>query len=1490
MRSLKRTLSLLLTAALLLGLVILPASAADEDELPTLTSVSLAETTVTLDGNGASLDLTICSDTGADLYGCLEWSISPDKWGIEVYQLRELLLPYVDSVRIDSFLDAGDYTITATPIEGKCLGEPISVTLTVNHVTPVFSGIYIHGATARGYNRDGEVKTTMHPIYPTDQYGDYIEHYFSNVTIAPYLTDSEVSHPERVYVRKLTEEEKPKDYVEWGIFVSGLAEPSLYKVEADDVWAKFGVYRDDPELYAIELSGPEEIITPPDESPSRTYTYTASFIDQYGDPFTPDDPVTWKIDPYKSEEYYTLDNNGVLTVTDMAHYDYGHRDGDNTFTITATCGEITAKKTITAKHDTSTPIEVGAYTDASGVEQVIDDDWNVLGYNVPRPSGTEPRTVPFVAYVIDQYWENMDVDVTWSCDNTSSAVTFDTTTGVLTVPPETPDGTTLTITATYGDLSHTVTIRIQALNVTWPTLSTTPITYGSPVSSAITLPATGTAMAGTTQLEGKFSLEDPTATPEAGSQNVTVVFTVTSRGSYRGLTTTKEYPISVLSKPVTVTADDKTRPYGEENPTFTFSVPEGALVGNDTVEDLAVTLSCEADKTTLPGTVAITGDYDWCDNYDVTVVPGKLTITKADIPDLTLSDLTVSFGTVPAPSASVGSDSAYGDLTYTYTYVDASGKPVTTPTSVGSYTMTVTAENSCYKATKSATLTITAADLSAATLTLPENFSATYNKTAYTPRVTVTVGDTTLTETRDYTVTYSDNTNAGQATVTVTGAGNYTGTATTNFTIEKASLADLKPLISGKAEAGSVLSATLPDVDPGEVNFFWVVGDTAATAPALSYTVTKNDSNKAISVKAAAVVNGNYDGPAAPSDVLTVSKVTLSGIAMLREDNVEGGTEDLYEVGDTIQVDGYLEPSAARIGSTWQWYRNGVAIDGACGTLSSQNTSPMAYTITSDDAGATLKLVWTGNENFLGTVEESVTVGKTVLTGQAKLLVNGQELITNNKAVVGDVLTLSITAPEGSYDILWCYDDTPFSHTGDSYTITAADLGRSIHVQLVAKDPYTGSIRGDYIDVDPLAPAAPNLHATAGNGKVTLSWSAPASNGSPITGYTLTMDGNTAVDLAPGVTSYTFENLENGTEYSFVLTAINAAGSTPSAAVTATPKAGTSSGGNTSGGGASSDKTENAPTQTENPDGSVTTTVTSPDGTVTSTTTTPDGSETVTALAPDGSSTTTLTRADGVKATLTTTASGAATAQIALTEEGKTTRLTLPASSLTPTTVAVWVKPDGTEEILKTSTVTESGLSLALKESGQFKLVDNAKSFSDTADHWASSSVDFVSSHELFQGVGESAFAPDLSMTRGMLVTVLYRLEGDLKPSDGVLFTDVTSDTWYTDAVVWAAKNGVSTGVSQTSFAPEADITREQLAAMLFRYAQTLGYEAPTEDTALPYADAASVSPWAQTAVRWMTQSGLLTGRADGRMDPQGAATRAEVATVLTRFVTLLTQ
>ena len=167
---------------------------------------------------------------------------------------------------------------------------------------------------------------------------------------------------------------------------------------------------------------------------------------------------------------------------------------------------------------------------------------------------------------------------------------------------------------------------------------------------------------------------------------------------------------------------------------------------------------------------------------------------------------------------------------------------------------------------------------------------------------------------------------------------------------------------------------------------------------------------------------------------------------------------------------------------------------------------------------------------------------------------------------------------------------------------------------------------------------------------------------------------------------------------------------------------------------------------------------------------------------------------------------------------------------------------------------------------------------------WFASGVQFAAEQGLFTGVSANEFAPYDPMTRAMLVTVLHRLDG-ADASGTNSFTDVLNGKWYINAIAWASANGIVEGLSGNRFAPNAPIAREQLAAILFRYAKACGYDVSARAELTAYADAAQVSTWAGDAMRWAVAAGLISGRSGAQLAPKGEATRAEVAVILMNFV-----
>ena len=338
--------------------------------------------------------------------------------------------------------------------------------------------------------------------------------------------------------------------------------------------------------------------------------------------------------------------------------------------------------------------------------------------------------------------------------------------------------------------------------------------------------------------------------------------------------------------------------------------------------------------------------------------------------------------------------------------------------------------------------------------------------------------------------------------------------------------------------------------------------------------------------------------------------------------------------------------------------------------------------------------------------------------------------------------------------------------------------------------------------------------------------------------------------------------------------------------------------------------TETETTETENADGSKTTTATQ-----TVTVTDAEGNETTTVTEEktvelaDGSTGTVVSDAEGntlsAEANLSEEATSALSsdeiitlpilvtaadesedaAEIGITfnEEIESVKIEIPVENLTPGTVAVIVHEDGTEEIVKTSYNSEDGVVLTLEGNATVKIVDNTKEFDDAPEgKWYSDYVAWVSSREIMNGT-DKGFEPDLNTSRAMVTQLLFNLEGAEAGEITDSFDDVSEKDWYAASVSWAEANGITKGMGD-SFGANNEITREQLVVMLYNYAVFKGYDVSAADDMAAFTDADSVSDWAETAMRWAVGVGLINGMGDGTVNPQGFATRAQIAAVTQRF------
>jgi predicted peptidase len=468
----------------------------------------------------------------------------------------------------------------------------------------------------------------------------------------------------------------------------------------------------------------------------------------------------------------------------------------------------------------------------------------------------------------------------------------------------------------------------------------------------------------------------------------------------------------------------------------------------------------------------------------------------------------------------------------------------------------------------------------------------------------------------------------------------------------------------------------------------------------------------------------------------------------------------------------------------------------------------------------------------------------------------------------------------------------------------------------------------DYTDVfdwmfaqrKPGAPSAPGgFKATAGNGQVKLSWTAPADDGgSAITGYKVWHGNGTPVTLGASATEYTFSGLTNGQSYTFKVIAVNAKGDSAEASATATPTAPPPSGVYISNPG----NTSSTDTETSAGPSNSTYTVTTPKNKPALTdkngnTTLPGGGEIVTKggtkiMVPEG----TTIDANG-KAAI----PAAKNAKVTL--PGGSGTVTIPGGSTIAGDGTITVGSgdahvaltNGNHAVLFSGSKIRSGgavvvgaggakvsfddvMSLNIREGTELAFADDAplgflvvtgNPFRDVnMDGWFYSYVNFAYTYSLFNGTTTTTFSPDSSMTRAMFVQVLANLENaDLSGYASSRFSDVTDGQWYTAAIGWAAEKGIVNGINADQFDPHSPMTREQMLVILYNYMDHKGYEIP-EGQSDSFADESEISSWALEAVQTLSDIGIVSGKPDNLLAPKDTATRAEVAAIFARFVEYL--
>ena len=226
---------------------------------------------------------------------------------------------------------------------------------------------------------------------------------------------------------------------------------------------------------------------------------------------------------------------------------------------------------------------------------------------------------------------------------------------------------------------------------------------------------------------------------------------------------------------------------------------------------------------------------------------------------------------------------------------------------------------------------------------------------------------------------------------------------------------------------------------------------------------------------------------------------------------------------------------------------------------------------------------------------------------------------------------------------------------------------------------------------------------------------------------------------------------------------------------------------------------------------------------------------------------------------------------------------------LSDDTVAEIVESDGSSCVIRGLKPGEAQVSAGFNDYRKAVTVtvidpDVAGRYTDIGNHWAKDSIEAALTLGFFQGTSSTTFSPEKTLTRAEMVTVLYRMAGTPEATATNPFRDVAPDRWYTDAVTWAAANGIVLGKTADRFDPNAPVTREQIASILYRYATYLGMDVSARSELSGYSDAGKISNYAKEAMSWAVATGLIHGMTHAVLSPGGSATRAQAATLAIRF------
>lgn len=702
-----------------------------------------------------------------------------------------------------------------------------------------------------------------------------------------------------------------------------------------------------------------------------------------------------------------------------------------------------------------------------------------------------------------------------------------------------------------------------------------------------------------------------------------------------------------------------------------------------------------------------------------------------------------------------------------------------------------------------------------------------YNGSQQTPKMTVTLHTKVLTEKSDYTVTYQNNVNAGTATVTVTGEGIYSGSASTLFTIHprKVDAEDLKIETCLKSYDGTVEAKPEILLDlkenpiPGDnviVTYDKAVYETPYVGKQIPITVS--------GISFAGEDGKNYE--LKDSNLILYTNGQITTLVPEFKEKVEiakGYQLDLKEVllnnwkGEpTFAINTAYKPESILNGSV-------LTAGDKKETFSIDVTSSAGEDVNGDGKDEYAQITYAGI---------TVQIVEQEKQEELTLLVENQPSVAEmGTATVyyGQALQFGVQGGSGTGAVTYKVENSNNmgqAEIDQSGLLSTKEVGTvRVQAQKAGDDRYEGGKWSDPVTVTilpaPLTIQVKDKTARIGDAIPTLT----------AADYTVTgLVGADTLALAPSLTYVSTPDMSKTGAVAIQASGAAIPNGNYDPNITYLPGVLT---------------IQEIPTYTV-------TVPTAENGTITADKATAQEGDTVTL---------TVRPAEGyVLQSLTATCAAAAPGTVPLQEKGEG--------------IYTFAMPAGD--------VTVTG-TFALEEEEEepwppFPFTDVPETM------WYYDSVYYVYAHGLMNGTAATLFSPGNPTTRGMLVTILYRMEGNPQGAGWGPFTDVTPGAYYAQPIAWAAWNSIVNGITSTTFAPDRNVTREQMAAILYRYTAWKGWDVSQQGNLFQFTDWQKVQTYARTPLAWAVASGLIQGKENQRLDPGGPATRAEVATILQRF------